>query len=281
MNTKSTLTKNPWGYVRVDPETLKDNPYVNPVAPREPPAVDPTPDPEPTPPTPSQPINGRYIEMPRADTYGLGVQALQQACIQERNLNHPIYGSSGIYRPLTFKETIEARVNDYESHKPTPERLHLFNNWKASCCGIAYKHGSTKFKLQVQCPELITIDSTFAQGFLPVNYAKFSGVELDSSKGKYNQSITPDEILNHPVWLAVMEGNKTLLKAYCDIVFHELGQRSANKQPPGGAMGFYVLQNTVEDQLRAVFVDLLDDFSSADGSNDLYYGGRFLRVAPR
>ena len=127
------MDTNPWKHVWIDDKVAKTNPYLNPKAPKP----IPMPAPAPSDPTPSQSIKSGIIEMPRTDTYALGVQALQQACIQENNQNHPQFllpNGSKVYRPFTFKETIEARVNDYESRKPALERLTLFNNWKASCC---------------------------------------------------------------------------------------------------------------------------------------------------
>src|SRR3989338_1161565 len=97
---------NPWKYVLVDPEAARTNPYLNP---RTSPAPEPEPEPEPEP-TATSLKSGKYTEMPRADTYALGVQALHQACVVENNRKHPTFvkpDGNITYRPLTFKETIE------------------------------------------------------------------------------------------------------------------------------------------------------------------------------
>ncbi len=199
-------------------------------------------------------IAGKYLLMPQASTYARGVEALRAASVK---------------RPFTFKENILARVEAYESGDHS-----LFDIWLDSCTGIAYKTGTTQFKIIPQCAELIGINKDFSQRFLPVEYNTIMGVELDCSKGKYNQSLTNAEIMEHPAWLAVMEGDRTLLRAYTDIVFRAYGAKyhSTHKQ-----MGFDVRKNTPTDELRAVFVHDLVCISSADGGDDLSNGGCFLR----
>ena len=46
------------------------------------------------------------------------------------------------------------------------------------------------------------------------------------------------------------------------------------------ACGIYVLQNTETDQVRALYADNLDDYSSANPINYLSNIARFLRVGP-
>ena len=203
-------------------------------------------------------IAGRYILMPRTSTYALGIDALRKI------------GK----KPFTFREKIQARVEAYESgdHR-------LFDTWLDSSCGIAYKKGTTKFKLVLDCKQLCDLSPDFSQFYLPVKYDKIDGVELDSGKrvmrktAKYNTLLTKAEIQEHPAWLEVV-GDKALLKAYTDIVFNEYEKKYRKKDV---LMGFYVGQKTAEDELRAVFVGSLNGGSNADGYYGLYSGGRFLR----
>ncbi|MBI5002685.1 J domain-containing protein, partial [Candidatus Woesearchaeota archaeon] len=98
-----------------------------------------------------------YILMNIAPTYARGVHALHTACVAENNLNHPKYicpDGSSIYRPLTFKEGIVARLREFNTlHNPDgsarslDDRLVLFSRWNDSCTGIAKKAGTTKFKI--------------------------------------------------------------------------------------------------------------------------------------
>ena len=223
---------------------------------------------EPEPVLVSRVLEGSYVLMDQTSTYAQGVHALQDAC--RENSVHPqfVQSEGGIYRPLTFKENLQARVEDYHSNEG--DKLRLFKTWLNSCCGVAYKKGSTKFKIVPLCEELVTIDEDFNQGFFPINYDSVQGVELDFSQAKYGTLLTQQEVLEHPAWLVVVEEDKELLRAYTEIVFSE---RKREK-----LMRFWIENNPDQDQLRALFVYNLVSGSSADGSYDLNYRGSFLRV---
>ena len=199
-------------------------------------------------------IAGKYILMPEARTYALGVEGLRQASVE---------------RPFTFKENLQARVEADESGDHQ-----LFDTWLDSCTGIAYKAGTTKFKLIPACAELIGINKDFSHSFLSVEYNTIAGVELDSSTGKYNRLLTKAEILKHPAWHVLVEDDKTLLKAYTDIVFKAFASKYSSRDE---LLGFYMRENTPTNELRAVFVHDLDYSSGANGSGSLNGSGRFLR----
>ena len=215
-------------------------------------------------------IDGKYVLMDVTATYSDGVHNLQEACRREGNSVHPqfVMTECGIYRPLTFKENLQAWVNDYETNQR--DKLGLFRTGLDSCCGIVYKGGTTNFKVVPICEELITIPQGFNQRFLSVDYDSVPGIELDSSKAKYNTLLTQEEVLEHPAWLTVIEEDRVLLKAYTDIVFTERG---------GKNMTFWVLNKPPQDQLRSLFFISLDYYSNADDYY-LYYRSSFLRVAP-
>ena len=218
---------------------------------------------------------GQYVLMDKTNTYALGVQALLEACGKELHSPHPIFtkdNGSTIYRPLTFKETIEARVHDYESNKDTEERKRLFQRWNDSCTAVAYKKGTTTFKLVHQSKDLITIPEDFNAAFLPTTYDDIDGIELRSDCGKYNQHLTKDEVVHHPAWLTAVENDAALLRIYSDIVFTELKKNEA--------MAFCVRQNTAGDELLALLVHDLNYNSNANGDDSLGISGSFLLVAP-
>lgn len=222
-----------------------------------------------------------YILMPQTNTYVLGVHALQEKVKTGKYPQHPLFildDGTKIARPLTFKENIEAIVNDYNTlkdengrNRTKEERLHLLKeSWKDSCTGAAYKAKSTKFKIIPVCKELITMPKDFSKNFLPVDYDSVQETKLDSSKGKYNQLLPQKDVLEHEAWLAAVEGDKTVLKEYSDIIYSQLKQN---------AMGFYARQNTNTDELRAVVVHSLGGNSYASGFWDLDGSSRFLLVA--
>ncbi len=263
---------NPWEHVRA-PDVSK-NPYIHPASP-------------PPPPPPGgagsgagargsgASPKGSYILMPQVSTYALGVQALRDSYARGECPEQPtiVLGGMTVPRPLTFKETLEARVKDYESMKPGDERLRLFNHWIDSCTGIAYKAGTTRFKLRPISAELVSIDKDFNDNFLPLRYDSLTAPELDSSRGPYNQLLTKDQVLVHPGWQSAVEHDTALLRAYTDIVFAE---KSASQ-----LMSFWVRQNTPTHELRALFVGSLGYNSDAYGVDILIGSGSFLRVAPR
>ncbi|MEK6899899.1 MAG: hypothetical protein AABX05_02130, partial [Nanoarchaeota archaeon] len=221
------------------------------------------------------PIEGNYILMPRADTYAKGAYALRETCNAEVNSPHPQFvleDGSRIYRALTFKEDIEARVTDYENNKDTEERKRLFQRWNDSCTGVAYKANTTKFKIVPMCSQLMTLDKDFNGAGLAIEYDDIEGTELDRAAGKYTAHLTKDEVLANEGWRAAVENDLELLKTYRDIVFTELGRNDA--------MAFCVLDKPSEDQLRALFVDSLYDNSYAVGDLSLSSSGSFLLVAP-
>ncbi len=198
----------------------------------------------------------RYVhdgrEPVRTSTYAKGVAQLREA---------------GQERPFTFRENIMARVEAYERGDKT-----LFNTWLDSCTGIVTKSESTLFQLVSPSPELIHTPSGFNDSFLPIDYDAVQGIVLDSSKGKYNQLLENRDILIHGGWLAAVEKDKALLKVYRDIMFKGFKRDKA--------MGFYVRQNTEEDELRALFVHDLNNYSNANGDGNLIYDGSFLRGSP-
>jgi len=237
----------------------------------------------------SESISGNYILMAKTNTYALGVQALRDVYARGECPGHltvEIEGSK-LVRPLTFKENLEARINDYEtltnsdgSERTKEERLKLFTErWLDSCTGVAYKAETTKFKLIPVCRELVTIDKDFNDSYLTVDYNSIAGVELDSSQEgvKYRPVLTQAEVLEHPAWLTAVEEDRTLLENYTQIVFSELKE----KYNRDTGMGFWVrTENITENELRALFVDYLNDNSDANGNNNLSSNGSFLQVAP-
>lgn len=231
-------------------------------------------------------IEGAYILMPQASTYAQGAYAMRKACKEETASPHPLFtldDGSQIYRPLTFKEVIQVKVTDYNTlvdeegnDRTLEDRLRFFEKWIDSCTGMAYKAGTTAFKVIPMSKELITIKKSFNDEFLPIEYDTMVGIELDTSKGKYDESLTKKEVINHKAWLAAVEEDKVLLKEYRDIVFEQLKA----KYDRDTGMGFYFADVGEEDELRALFVDNLNGSSDAYGLNYLNFNGSFLLVAP-
>ncbi len=238
------------------------------------------------PPFPSNfPLQGPYELMEETSTYAEGVHALREACEHDSS-THPLFvrdDESRIYRPLTFREVLQAKVGDYNTLKDKDgatrsfeDRVRFFEHWVDSSTGIIYKAETTKFKIVPLCKPLVEIDKDFNDAYLPIEYDSLEGHELDQSRSKYDELLSKAAILRHPAWLAAVGGDRALLQEYRNIVFNALKEKS---RETSSAMGFYVMDETTEDQLRALFVYNLDSYSNANGNRLLYGGGSFLRVA--
>jgi len=232
-------------------------------------------------------IAGNYILMPKTSTYAQGVQALRSSYEKGECPAQPLFvkpDGSNVVRPLTFRENLRARIEDYNrlensdgSQRNMEDRLKLLTErWLDSCTGVAYQSGTDKMKIILVCNELIEIPSGFNDPFFPVNYANIEGFELDRSEAKYGELLTKDQVLNHPAWQAAVEDDKNLLKEYCDIVFSQLMEKYSRDN----GMRFWVRSTTENDELRALFVSILNNNSYAYGISNLGNNGSFLRVAP-
>src|SRR3989338_10849025 len=214
--------------------------------------------------------------MPQTNTYALGVQALRDSFANGECPLHPtcvIDGKQWI-RPLTFAENLLVLANDFNRKYDVNNKirskqdwlLQLFKTRLYSCTGIAYKGGTTKFKIIPVCEQLITINQSFHNSFLPlpIDYDSITGsdvVELDgreegvvyngarlrSEEVLHDWRFKRKEFLQHPAWNAAVgntkEGKK-ILKAYCDIY-------SMQVRPTNRRMEFY-LRRPRNDQLLAL-----------------------------
>ena len=237
----------------------------------------------------------RFTQLDITPTYAEGIKQLQIGADMTRNLD-PLHNftkqdGSPIYRPLTFMENLQARVECYNTLKnpddttrTKEERLRLFNHRQNSCTGITYKKESTKFKINPLEQGLIEIPKGFNEPFLQVDYEAAAGEELDPDDGTYNTLLTKPQALEHPAWiLSVGDTNdgRKLLKEHAEIVYTELSQRQKKPIEDIRAMGFWLRRNIIQDQLRALFVDNLGYDSGADGSNGLGDLASFLLLAQK
>lgn len=164
-------------------------------------------------------------------------------------------------RLFTFKENVEARIID-ENAKGLESKL--FATRLDSITGVAYKAGSTKFKIIPRCGQLENINPYFNESFISINYNALQGIELDSSDKnvKYNQYLIKDEVIEHPGWLAAVNGDKEQLKAYADLWFKKSGMKAG--------MDFCVRGNTDKDELRALILGFIHG-SKAISIKDINY----------
>ena len=154
-----------------------------------------------------QTANRTYKLLPEQGSfpnYATAVHELQKAAADGSRKNgitvHPVFvrdDNSLIFRPLTFKENLQAKVEDFETlrnpdgtKRTMEDRLKLSNTFLDSCTGTGYQKGAAKFKLIPLCIELITIAENFGQPYIKKPYNQMEGIELDTSKGKYRELLT-------------------------------------------------------------------------------------------
>jgi hypothetical protein len=190
-----------------------------------------------------------------------------------------------MYLLLTFKENIQARVTmfntDYNldgSKRDHMQKLELFHAPLNSCTAICYKKESTLFKIVPESGTLILApqyDNEKSQ-FYHVDYSIVNGTELDSRAGIYHLGLWKPDILVHPAWLAAVEDDRKLLKAYADIVFGLYPERDH-----GYKMRFNIKTNIQTDQLVPLGVNSANTaggYSCAIGDGSLASKTKFVRV---
>ncbi len=198
---------------------------------------------------------------------------------------HPLFEVRGkmIPRPLTFEETVRYMVEDwntktkYGKKRTEQERVRLFTeSFKDTCTGVVNKKNSTKFKIIPECSQLILLPENFNEEFVRVNYEDFKDCEeLDSSKGKFCVDLDRTGFGKNKGWIHSIPDND-LRKEFGDVVYYLL-DKFRNGRTDGA--GFYVRQNTAQDELRAAFVHNLDNLCDADAGNSRNDNSSFLRVA--
>ena len=211
--------------------------------------------------------------------YGEALVALRGLCASDDGL-HPFAG--GVARPLTFKETVQARIEQCEREGAAS----LWESWLDTGSAIVYQKGTTKFRVVVPCSDALLNDvpASFRGDFLPVNYDDFvSFVELDvqDRDDVYNQPLTPDQVLKHKGWLAAVEGDRNLLRRYSNIVFGQVQGGAAMAfwtVPHQDDQGRWVLPK--QDQLRPLCANDVRYGCGCGGGRVLGNSARFARVCP-
>jgi len=205
-----------------------------------------------------------------APTYGLALDELRNSK-SHLNPKHIITIKGKEYvRPLTFKETLEAKLNLYKSEMTNEEKSYLIDSWLSTCTAIARKRfhnqNNNNIKIIPVCEELITLDSAFDDAYLVTSYDFLRGIEIDTRYGLYGQFLSKDEVKVHPGWLAAVERDNALLSEYVDLVF------SLSKK---NNMGFFLMDISYDCQLRTLSIQ---DDSSANAINTMNNNTRFMRL---
>lgn len=157
-------------------------------------------------------------------------------------------------RPLTFKENIEAIVR--ACHEVDPKyggclwRFEgLLGNALASRTGVIVKPGNKKIKILGGLDHLrvkLLRKKECGEDYLPVKYRDVEGIEVPFDHEKYGKPLGKSKILSHEGWLAALEGDKHLLKEYCDLFFNYFFR---GKKKEEGKIAFTVDESKYKDIL--------------------------------
>ena len=154
----------------------------------------------------------------RDRTFGDAHDLLVIDCMNDGGL-HPFIGGNA--RPLTFKETVQARINQFRAFQDAGKSVNvegtLWTTFLDTSTAIIYKKNSTKFKIVQLSLDLLKLSADDKREFLQVNYDSFTGVEeLDVTNpehGVYNQLLTWVQVVGrrdskpHMGWLAALRGD--------------------------------------------------------------------------
>ncbi len=195
--------------------------------------------------------------------YGATRVKLVSECRDDNGL-HPFFDKDP--RPLTFKETIQARMDQFD--QSSGKDWSLWRTWLDSCTGIVWEAGGRRFKIVPMHGDLLTTQPSNAE-YLPANFANTPGEPLVVDRN-YARDLTFDEVIVHPGWLAALEGDASLLRRYAQTAFARFGR-------PRG-MRFWAVRGGLPDHLRPLAVSNLVDDSLCDGDRDMYRGSCFARV---
>jgi len=219
--------------------------------------------------------------------YAKAVHILQEQCEKEHNRMHPrtiirtgLFKKSEVYRPLTLTESVEAVVDWFETlydsstgHKRTEDqRLILPRACIDTDTGVVRKGNSTKFKIISESKQLITLEESFAEKDISINYRRTDGIELDLRMG-YNKQVPEDKLVD--LLTPIFEGKRALAKAYSSVVSIII-----KKNGNGEQAGVYVPRLTNGTALLSMYIKSLNNIPSVCVKPVLDHECSFLRVIP-
>ncbi|MCM2325481.1 MAG: hypothetical protein NDI94_03390 [Candidatus Woesearchaeota archaeon] len=248
------------------------------------------------------------IKIISEDTYMQALNVLQTAHANGKAKLQPVIEIDGVtmVRPLTFKETLQQIVIAYRSGNHS-----ILDNSFDTCSAIAYKAWTKEVKIIPLSEELITLGQDHGLGHIVTNFDGLKGTLLDRHAGGtavpydetnlhrmtaqsigpgkdyfgktiYNTSLSMDQVMGHPAWLAAVEGDSKLLNDFSTIVF--------KKEKFNMAMSVRLSAFEVSEEIRAandIIIPLgikgrygsLDDGCGMNCSANMNYGATILYMS--
>lgn len=214
------------------------------------------------------PHKWQVVGADRIESYGAVRQLLAELCRDDGGLQ-PFFLREA--RPLTFKETIQARLDQWRTSGG--KDWSLWKSWLDTSTAIVYEAGGRNFKIVPLSQELLNAPRSVVS-FFPIRYADVPGTPLEVDE-TYNRSLTIEEVIEHKGWLAAVEGDKELLREYSAVAFGQMGIPAA--------MQFCVIPTPRQDRLLCLSTHILHyyrDFCNCNGNRYVGSNGRFARLSP-
>lgn len=162
--------------------------------------------------------------------------------------------------PLTFKQIVERRLNSTEDWR---------TNYFDTCDALVQFNGKIKIIKNCEILKEMNSKTKLTDGGIKITkeqYKKLKGKEFEISKLNFNNSLTKEEVKNHPIWKELLG---KYLGTYIELVF----PNNTNKM-----MAIWI--NEEELILRAWCASRLEDWAFAGGGNDLgVVSGRLVGLA--
>ena len=171
-------------------------------------------------------------------------------------------------RPLSTADVIKERLEALNN-----KDLGLIKFWLDryfdTTDGIAYS--GDKRKVAYSPKQLLNLEpnTNLSNGALiitPDEYKDLEGEEFsvkELEKAGLGRRLSKEEVITHPVWLALARGDKHLLKEYRNAVFEEIKRRYNDSE----GMSIYLGSEQKQPSMRAWAVDYLVSRSYAVGLN--------------
>ncbi len=209
------------------------------------------------------PHKWQVVGADRKESYAAVRKLLTQLCYDDQGLQ-PFFGSKA--RPLTFKETIQARMDQWR--ESGGKDWSLWETSLSTSTAIVYDQQNRYFKIMSLSPELLS--ASFAAVSSSVDYADLPGPSLPIDT-TYNRELIMEEAIVHQGWLAALEGDSELLRQYAAVA----ADRSGDGNP---FMGFYLEGAVWRKEVQSLTVDDCHDVNAV--ALGLFNPARFARICP-
>jgi len=181
--------------------------------------------------------------------------------------------------PLTVADVMRRRLEVAGSNDPALRSAWLDNYFETSDAVVYHPTKRIKIVRDAQPLRAIQPQSEIYRGALSIDdalYCALAGPEVAMDEIISNTSLTKEQVLASPVWMALVGDDRSLLGAYTDLVFSDAKQRFGYTEN----MGVYLTLAPATPSARAWSIYRIGNKSDLCGHYDLNCGdSRLVCVA--